>query len=170
MNKSLILTGMMGVGKSTVGKELSKKLGYKFIDMDNLIEKKENMTITKIFRVNGEDYFRKIEENLTLNTLKDKKAVISLGGGAFLNPRIRKEVLKTTISFWLNVSIKSLLLRVSRNKKRPLIEGNYKKKMTDIYSKRKDTYKLANYKIDCDNLKKFEVVKKILKLYEKNKY
>ena len=170
MNKSLILTGMMGVGKSTVGKELSKKLGYKFIDMDNLIEKKENMTITKIFRVKGENYFRKIEENLTLNTLKDKKVVISLGGGAFLNPRIRKEVLKTTISFWLNVSIKSLLLRVSRNKKRPLIEGNYKKKMTDIYSKRKDTYKLANYKIDCDNLKKFEVVKKILKLYEKNKY
>ena len=161
---------MMGVGKSTVGKELSKKLGYKFIDMDNLIEKKENMTITKIFRVKGENYFRKIEENLTLNTLKDKKVVISLGGGAFLNPRIRKEVLKTTISFWLNVSIKSLLLRVSRNKKRPLIEGNYKKKMTDIYSKRKDTYKLANYKIDCDNLKKFEVVKKILKLYEKNKY
>ncbi len=170
MNKSLILTGMMGVGKSTVGKELSKKLGYKFIDMDNLIEKKENMTITKIFRVKGENYFRKIEENLTLNTLKDKKVVISLGGGAFLNPRIRKEVLKTTISFWLNVSIKSLLLRVSRNKKRPLIEGNYKKKMTDIYSKRKDTYKLANYKIDCDNLKKFEVVKKILILYEKNKY
>lgn len=170
MNKSLILTGMMGVGKSTVGKELSKKLGYKFIDMDNLIEKKENMTITKIFRIKGENYFRKIEENLTLNTLKDKKAVISLGGGAFLNPRIRKEVLKTTISFWLNVSIKSLLLRVSRNKKRPLIEGNYKKKMTDIFSKRKDTYKLANYKIDCDNLKKFEVVKKILKLYEKNKY
>jgi len=161
---------MMGVGKSTVGKELSKKLGYKFIDMDNLIEKKENMTITKIFRVKGENYFRKIEENLTLNTLKDKKVVISLGGGAFLNPRIRKEVLKATISFWLNVSIKSLLLRVSRNKKRPLIEGNYKKKMTDIYSKRKDTYKLANYKIDCDNLKKFEVVKKILKLYEKNKY
>ena len=161
---------MMGVGKSTVGKELSKKLGYKFIDMDNLIEKKENMTITKIFRVKGENYFRKIEENLTLNTLKDKKVVISLGGGAFLNPRIRKEVLKTTISFWLNVSIKSLLLRVSRNKKRPLIEGNYKKKMTDIYSKRKDTYKLANYKIDCDNLKKFEVAKKILKLYEKNKY
>ena len=160
----------MGVGKSTVGKELSKKLGYKFIDMDNLIEKKENMTITKIFRVKGENYFRKIEENLTLNTLKDKKVVISLGGGAFLNPRIRKEVLKTTISFWLNVSIKSLLLRVSRNKKRPLIEGNYKKKMTDIYSKRKDTYKLANYKIDCDNLKKFEVVKKILILYEKNKY
>ena len=170
MNKSLILTGMMGVGKSTVGKQLSKKLGYKFIDMDNLIEKKENMTITKIFRVKGENYFRKIEENLTLNTLKDKKVVISLGGGAFLNPRIRKEVLKTTISFWLNVSIKSLLLRVSRNKKRPLIEGNYKKKMTDIYSKRKDTYKLANYKIDCDNLKKFEVAKKILKLYEKNKY
>ena len=61
MNKSLILTGMMGVGKSTVGKKLSKKLGYKFIDMDNLSEKKENMTITKIFRVKGERYFRKIE-------------------------------------------------------------------------------------------------------------
>ena len=84
------------------------------------------MTITKIFRVKGENYFRKIEENLTLNTLKDKRVVISLGGGAFLNPRMRK-VLKTTISFWLNVSIKSLLLRVSRNKKRPLIEEIIKK-------------------------------------------
>ena len=161
---------MMGVGKSTVGKQLSKKLGYKFIDMDNIIEKKENMSISKIFKIKGESYFRKIEENLTLQYLKDKKAVISLGGGAFLNLKIRKEVLKNGVSFWLNISIKSLLLRVSRSKKRPLIEGNYKKKMTDISSKRKDIYKLANYKIDCDNLRKFEVVKKILKIYEKNKH
>ena len=61
MNKSLILTGMMGVGKSTVGKQLSKKLGYKFIDMDNIIEKKENMSISKIF---------KIKERIVLEKLK----------------------------------------------------------------------------------------------------
>ena len=166
MNKSLILTGMMGVGKSTVGKELSKKLGYKFIDMDNLIEKKENMTITKIFRIKGENYFRKIEENLTLNTLKDKKAVISLGGGAFLNPRIRKEVLKNHLSFWLNWNNKILLDRIKNSEKRPLAINLTDNEILNLIQKRSNIYAKALFEIKCDNLSKNEVVNKIIKIYE----
>ncbi len=167
MNKSLILTGMMGVGKSTIGKELSKKLKFKFIDIDKVIEKKENSSISKIFRIKGENYFRKIEENLTLKILREKESVISLGGGAFLNHKIRREVLKNTVSFWLDVSVKSLLIRVSRNKRRPLLEGDLKKNLHSIYFKRKDIYRLADFRVDCDKLNKLEIVKKILRKYEK---
>ena len=82
MKKNLLLTGMMGVGKSTVGKKLAKKLKLKFIDIDGLIEKKEKKTIKQIFENKSEDYFRKIEKKITLEELKKSNSVIALGGGA----------------------------------------------------------------------------------------
>ena len=90
MSKNLILTGMMGVGKSTVGKNLAKKLSYNFIDIDRKIEFEENLSINSIFKNKGEPYFRKIEKIITLRELKNSSSVISLGGGAFLNNAIRK--------------------------------------------------------------------------------
>ena len=104
MNKSLVLTGMMGVGKSTIGKNLSKKLGYKFVDIDKLIEKKEGCSINIIFKNKSESYFRLLENEITIDVLKNKKLVISLGGGAFMSKKIRSEVKKLSISFWLDVS------------------------------------------------------------------
>ena len=82
MEKNLTLTGMMGVGKSTIGKNLAKQLGYNFIDIDRLIEVKEGASINSIFRNKSENYFRKIENDITLSELKKKNSVISLGGGA----------------------------------------------------------------------------------------
>jgi shikimate kinase len=90
MEKNLILTGMMGVGKTTIGKRLAKELSYAFIDMDKIIEKQEGESISSIFRNKGEDYFRKIEKKLTIIELKKNSSVISLGGGAFLNSTIRQ--------------------------------------------------------------------------------
>ena len=84
MNKSLVLTGMMGVGKSTIGRLIAKRLKIKFIDVDKIIEKKKK-TIKRIFEDNGEKYFRKLEEKITLKILKNNKSVIALGGGAFIN-------------------------------------------------------------------------------------
>ena len=89
MAKNLILTGMMGVGKSTVGKNLAKKLKYNFIDIDKLIETKEKSSISLIFKNKGESYFREIENEITLQELNKDNSVISLGGGAFLNKSIR---------------------------------------------------------------------------------
>ncbi len=84
----------MGVGKSTIGKNLAKKLNYKFVDVDKLIEAEEGSSINLIFKNKSEQYFRKIESEITLIELKKENAVISLGGGAFLNNAIRKSAKK----------------------------------------------------------------------------
>ena len=90
MAKNLTLTGMMGVGKSTIGKKLAKKLGYNFIDVDKLIEAKEGLSINLIFKNKNENYFRKIEKEITLFRIKKNNSIISLGGGAFLNNELEK--------------------------------------------------------------------------------
>ena len=117
MAKNLTLTGMMGAGKSTIGKILAKRLGYTFIDVDKLIEEKEGLPINLIFRNKGEKYFRKIESENTLMKLKEDSAVISLGGGAFLNNIVRKSVKKFSVSFWLDVPIEKLTKRLKKIKK-----------------------------------------------------
>ena len=101
MNKNLVLTGMMGVGKSTIGRLLAKKLKVGFFYIDMIIEKNEKKSIKRIFRTDGEEFFRKIEEKTTLKILKAKNVVIALGGGAFMNEKIRFEVLKSSTSVWL---------------------------------------------------------------------
>ena len=118
MKKSLVLTGMMGVGKSTIGRLLAKKLRFKFIDVDRLIERQEKRSIKKIFDVDGEEYFRKIEEKVTLKILKNKSSIIALGGGAFINNEIRKEIIKNCCSIWLNLSLELLIKRYKRNNKK----------------------------------------------------
>ena len=99
---------MMGVGKTTIGKNLAKKLKYKFIDVDKLIETKEGSSINLIFKNKSESYFRKIESEITLKELKKDKSVISLGGGAFLNHAIRRASKRQSISFWLDLPIDEL--------------------------------------------------------------
>ena len=85
LNKNLIFLGMMGSGKSSIGHLVSKKLNLNFFDIDNLIENSEGLDISSIFKEKGEAYFRKLEEKITLKTLKSKNSVISLGGGSFIN-------------------------------------------------------------------------------------
>ena len=168
MKKNLVLLGMMAVGKTTLGKIVAKKQELKFIDIDASIEKKNSMTIKEIFKKKGEKFFRMEEENEILKSLEKNNCVIALGGGAFMNKTVRENILKNAISIWLNVDIKTLNQRVKWNQKRPLLkEGNYRKKITELYAERKDIYKLANHKIECDNLSKKNIAEKIIALYEK---
>ncbi|MFM8423008.1 MAG: shikimate kinase, partial [Candidatus Fonsibacter sp.] len=102
-HKSLVLVGMMGTGKSTIGKEVAKKLKIEFIDTDILIENETNQTIAEIFKKNGEKYFRDLEEKIFLRIKNDKEKIISSGGGAFINESIRKKILKEYLSVWLNM-------------------------------------------------------------------
>ena len=167
MNKNLILTGMMGAGKSTIGSLLAKVLNFKFIDMDSLIEEKEKMTIKEIFASKGEAYFRNIEKKITLNNIQDSKKVIALGGGAFINPIIRNEVLLKTSSFWIDIKPETLIERTNKSNKRPLIDNkNLKRDIYRIYEERKDFYGLADYKINCNRLNKIQIVNKIVEIYE----
>ena len=168
MNKNLVLTGMMGVGKSTTGINLAKKLSYAFIDIDKLIERKEGTSINIIFKNKGEKYFRKIENDITLNELRKKNSVIALGGGAFLNKSIRRAVKNTCLSFWIDVRKEILIKRLSNSKKRPLLfKKNLAETINKIYLERKKIYNEADYKINCTFLKKDEIVKKIFKNFEK---
>ena len=98
LNKNLVLIGMMGSGKSSIGKILSKKLEFEFIDTDNKIEEIEKKTISEIFKKNGEKYFRNIDEVSSLKSLQLNNKVIALGGGGYINPIIRKYTLKNCIS------------------------------------------------------------------------
>ena len=122
--KNVVLLGMMGVGKTTIGKQLSKKLGKNFFDIDQIIEKINNMKINEIFEKKGEKFFRNEEESISLEYLSKKNAIISLGGGAFLNEKIRKKVLLENKSFWLTIDVETLKNRLIKNKKRPLINKN----------------------------------------------
>ena len=169
MKKNLVLLGMMAVGKSTLGKIVAKKQNLEFIDIDQIIEKKNEMTIGEFFEKKGEKSFRLDEEKEVLKSLEKNSCVIALGGGAFINKNIRLNVLQKSISIWLDVNIKILNKRVKWTKKRPLLNKvDINKKMKDLYSKRKNIYKLANYKITCDNLDKHRIAKKIIEIYEKH--
>ncbi len=157
----------MGAGKTTVGKKLASKLSFDFVDIDNLIEAKEKTSVANIFKIKGENYFRLLEIKITLNQLSKKNTVISLGGGAFLNNSIQKKIKSSSISFWLDVSVKKLIQRLSKSKKRPLlIKKNLGETISKIYLTRWKTYNRSDYRIKCESLKIDEIVYKIKNLYE----
>ena len=169
MGKNLTLTGMMGVGKSTIGKNLAKKLNYKFVDVDKLIEAQEGLSINLIFKNKSESYFRKIENDITLSELKKENTVISLGGGAFLNNSIRRNTKKFSVSFWLDVPIYELIKRLKKSSQRPLLfNKNISETVKKIYFDRKKIYTEADFKIKCRSLKSDQIVSKIMNLYEKS--
>jgi len=167
LKKNLTLTGMMGVGKSTIGKALSRNLSMEFIDIDKIIEKKLKLTIEEIFKEKGEIFFRKLEEKITLEEIEKSNKIISLGGGAFMNEKIRDYVISYTKSFWLHIDVNQLAKRLDNSKKRPLlINKNVTLTLEKIYNERKNIYALANHKIDCNNLTTDLIINKIIKLYE----
>ncbi len=170
MEKNLTLTGMMGVGKTTIGKRLAKKLNYAFVDVDKIIEKQEGESISSIFKNKGENYFRKIEKQLTIMELKKNNSVISLGGGAFLNSTIRQYSKKNSISFWLDVPIEILIKRLKKSKNRPVIgKEKTQDSIKKIYFVRKKFYTKADYRIKCKTLTLKQIIEKILKFYEKSR-
>jgi shikimate kinase len=166
--ENLVFLGMMGSGKSSIGALVAKKLELTFIDIDKEIEKVLGLSIKKIFENKGENYFRKFEEKITLKKLKLDSVVISLGGGAFINNNIRKEVLKNHLSFWLNWNNEILLNRIKNSKKRPLAFNSTDDELIDLIKKRSNIYSKALYEIKCDKLSKNIIVKKILEIYETN--
>jgi len=164
--ENLVFLGMMGSGKSSIGSLVSKNLNINFIDVDYEIEKKTGLEVSQIFEKKGEKYFREIEEIETLKILKNTNTVISLGGGAFLNNKIKKEVLNNHISFWLNWNVKTLVDRIKDSKKRPIAHKSSINQIEELIKKRSIIYSKAMYKIDCENLTKSEIVKNIIKIYE----
>ena len=166
IKKNLVLLGMMGVGKTGIGKYVARRLKVNFFDIDKLIEKKNNMKITEIFKIKGEIYFRKEEELVTIKYLNKKESIISLGGGGFINNKIRKKVLSECISVWLNVNLETIYKRLEKSNKRPLVYKDNQNNIEKIFIERKKIYSLAAHEINCDNLNINQISNKIIKLYE----
>ena len=166
IKKNLVLLGMMGVGKTRIGKYMAKRLKIDFFDIDKLVEKKNEMKITEIFKTKGEIYFRKEEELVTMKFLNKRGSIISLGGGGFINDKIRKKVLSECISVWLNVNLETIYARLKNSEKRPLVNKNNQNSIDKIFMERKKIYSLANHEINCDNLNINQISNKIIKLYE----
>ena len=164
--KNLVLIGMMASGKSTIGYLISKRLNINFVDIDKIIEKEMKMKIYDIFKKKGEFFFRKLEEKTTINFLKSYNNVISLGGGGFLNKKIRDEIISHHLSFWLNWEAKTLINRINKNKTRPLAANLSNLEINDLILSRSKIYSKANFEIDCNKHTKNEIVKKIISLYE----
>ena len=167
LNKNIVLIGMMGSGKSTIGYLLSKNINFNFLDVDKHIEKETNLKINDIFLKKGENYFRNLEEKITLKLLKGKEKVISLGGGGFLNKNIRSEILKNNVSFWLSWKSSTIIKRISKSKKRPIAYNSDEDDLKKLINERSNIYAEAQFKINCETLSKNMIVKNIIKLYEK---
>ena len=166
---NIVFLGMMGSGKTSIGLIISKKLNLRFYDIDQIIEKELEMNISDIFEKKGEKFFRDVEEKTTLKILKKKWIVVSLGGGAFINKKIREEILKNHLSFWLNWNSKTLIQRIKKNIKRPIALKSSTSELIDLIKKRSVVYSKSKYKINCEKLSKNEIVNEIINIYENEK-
>ena len=150
--KTIVLTGMSGSGKSTVGKFLAESLNIKLIDIDEQIVLNENKSINKIFEQNGEQYFRNIEAETIKKNFNREDLIISLGGGAFENIQTRNLLLNNSFVCYLKTSEKIIYERLKNCSDRPLLNKNMNPEhIKFLLNKRKNNYELAHFTILTDN-------------------
>ena len=160
--KNICIMGLMGSGKSIIGKNLSKNLNLKFYDTDKEIEIKTNKKISTIFKEEGESYFRDIEEKVCIEILTNDNCVISLGGGSIISKKIRKIIKKNSYSIYLQVTLNNLLNRLKFSRKRPLLNNNSNKNeiMQKLLRDRQKYYEKADLIIN-NNGDKFQTLNQI---------
>tara|TARA_Y100001960_G_C14580141_1_gene780313 strand:- start:329 stop:868 length:540 start_codon:yes stop_codon:yes gene_type:complete len=147
--KSIVLIGLMGSGKTTVGKKLSYRLNIPFIDSDDEVAKAYGYTIPEIFKIYGEEAFRRSECETIIRLLNEKLAIIATGGGAFLNIETRKEIGRLGISIWLRATLDILAERTANQTGRPLLnDGKPKQKLQFLIAQRYPIYAKADIVID----------------------
>lgn len=162
---SIVLVGMMGAGKSTIGQKLAKKLNYQWIDCDDYIEEQESRSISNIFEKNGEKAFRAIESEAIKKLLaENSNIVISLGGGAFSNTQTRNRCKKMAITIWLKASIQTIIERVSKGANRPLLRQNNGENLESnigrLLAEREKFYEQAHIVIDENKIE--NIIKDII--------
>ena len=164
-NKSIALIGFMGVGKTTLGQTLAKKLDYKPIDIDKEIEGKFNMPITDIFAQYGEDIFRETEKTLTIQWAKEKQNILSLGGGAFLQHEIKQACLDHCVVIYLEMSWEYWKKRLDQLiDTRPLLQGKDINDIRNLFEQRIKRYQDFHLKVNIDGLTINKGTEKIIQI------
>ena len=167
--KNICIMGLMGSGKSIIGKDLSKNLNLKFYDTDKEIELMTNKKISEIFKEEGESYFRDIEEKVCIEILTINNCVVSLGGGSIISNKIRKMIKNNSYSIYLQVKLNNLQNRLKFSRKRPLLNKNLNNSeiLKNILKDRQKYYEKADLIInnDGDKSQTLKEIKSQLKKY-----
>ena len=166
-NKNIILIGMMGAGKTFIGRKLAKLLAhFKYVDIDEEIEKEQGLTISEIFEKHSEKHFRELETNVVKKFSKYKNLIISTGGGTFENPENIEFLKENGIIFYLNASAQELFNRIGNESNRPLLKDSFSVKMIkELLKKREKNYLKADFVIDTDKKQAYTILDNILKEY-----
>ena len=161
--KPIVLVGMMGAGKTTIGRRLALRLGIKFIDSDNEIEQAAGMNISDFFKKHGEAEFRKGEVKVIKRILQQKNIVLGVGGGALINQQTKQLILKKTISIWIRADFDLLFARISKRNTRPLMQTkNPKKTLKKLIDERYPIYQQANITLISKDVPHDEVVSDLI--------
>ena len=169
-NKPIILIGMMGCGKTSVGRMLAGRMGRDFFDSDRKIEKATGRTVLEIFKSEGEAAFRSYEKEVLASLLNQNNAVIAAGGGALLAPETVALIREKAISIWLTGEALLFYERVKNTPERPLLAGpDGKEKFTTLYRRRLPGYQSANFKVAADGPTQEETLKQILEILENDR-
>ncbi|UTO28369.1 shikimate kinase [Bartonella harrusi] len=161
--RALVFVGLMGAGKSVIGKRVATMLHLPFYDSDQEIEKASKMTITELFKIYGEPEFRALEQRVILNLIKKSPLVLATGGGAYINENIRKSIHENGISIWLKVDLDILMKRVSRRPTRPLLQtANPQETMKKLMEQRYPIYAKANLTINSHKESRHTVAKNVI--------
>lgn len=151
IDRPVVLVGMMGSGKSTIGRRLAEQLHLPFADADSEIETAAGLSISEIFARFGEPYFRDGERRVIHRLMERGPCVIATGGGAFAQPDTRQDILDNAISIWLDVPLPTLLERTSRRTTRPLLQtGDPKATLQRLLVERQPFYAMANLRVSSD--------------------
>jgi shikimate kinase len=162
-DRNIVLVGMMGAGKSSVGRRLAAALDLPFSDADAEIELAANQTIPEIFANFGEEHFRNGERRVIARLLKSGPQVIATGGGAFMNTQTRRAIAKRGISVWLKADLAVLMERVRRKSNRPLLkEANPETVMRRLLTERTPIYELADITVASRDTPHADVVSEVL--------
>ncbi|MBO6688357.1 MAG: shikimate kinase [Alphaproteobacteria bacterium] len=165
--RTVALVGLMGAGKSTVGRRLASKLGRPFVDSDDEIEKAAGLSVSDIFALHGEEEFRRVERKVLQRLLDGPPQVLATGGGAYLNDVTRDLMRKHAITIWLNADLETLWKRVSRRNHRPLLRRpDAKEVLSNLFDERRPIYELADLTVPSVDGPHSKTVTSIIKALE----
>src|SRR5262245_48660866 len=161
--RPIVLVGMMGAGKTTVGRRLATRLGRHFVDSDEEVEKAAGMTIEDIFAAHGEADFRAGEVRVIARLLKDRDLVLGTGGGAFMNAETRALVTRSGVSVWIKAEFDLLFQRVQRRSNRPLLKtANPRQTLQELIDKRYPVYAEADVMVVSEDVPQDQVATAVI--------